>query len=500
MEPSKLSSHSFIKGKFITPFNTIPGMIELPDEESWVYGRLPEYLWMGLIFNKYGREGGLKALYSIIRSLHEIAPDLHVPRMSSILSLPEDKQRQFYQCIKDTVDRDTLAPLTLFCTLSHAPEFSNSFYSPGMSIEVREDTIKLVMQNLMDHQSNDSTDIRFVVLYFGLLSGHLVMMKDQIERLLKYPYLPHTAEEMRLIRPLVRSSEMMLLKFEPISQDYLNLFWGCISEMTECKLFGISFPEDSEEISLYMENVHEIFAYFSDLYVTVSPLDEKMTVLIGIATYSYKRFKELYDHGLFSSIAGRSGVRVMIEAFIMMKYLVANEGNHENIWRDYQLYGLGLYKLVLARHRESVERALSHFDLKYIDLLVNEFKNEEFINMDTKYFDKQNIRLKAESVGEKDLFGLYYDYDSSFEHAMWGAVRESALLKCDNPTHQYHCVPDINGQQNLKSVFADCVMVMNKTISFIRDLYGIPEELYKEVLSFEQRYSGSKDLGDSARV
>ena len=45
--------------------------------------------------------------------------------------------------------------------------------------------------------------------------------------------------------------------------------------------------------------------------------------------------------------------------------------------------------------------------------------------MDTKYFDKQNIRLKAESVDEKNLFGLYYDYDSSFEHGLWGAIRES---------------------------------------------------------------------------
>ena len=58
--------------------------------------------------------------------------------------------------------------------------------------------------------------------------------------------------------------------------------------------------------------------------------------------------------------------------------------------------------------------------------------------MDTKYFDKQNIRLKAESVDEKNLFGLYYDYDSSFEHGLWGAIRESSFVKCNNPAHKYH--------------------------------------------------------------
>jgi hypothetical protein len=65
---------------------------------------------------------------------------------------------------------------------------------------------------------------------------------------------------------------------------------------------------------------------------------------------------------------------------------------------------------------------MSHVDKDYIEALVNEFKIEESIDMDTRYFDQQNIRLKAESVNEKELYGLYYDYDSSFEHGLWGAI------------------------------------------------------------------------------
>ena len=195
--------------------------------------------------------------------------------------------------------------------------------------------------------------------------------------------------------------------------------------------------------------------------------------------------REIYEHQLFNSISGRSCVRVLIEDYIMMKYLVKNEASHDNIWRGYQLYGIGLYKLVLARHRESGVSKESHFDERYIEILVNEFKDEEFINMDTKYFDKQNIRLKAEDVEEKSLYGLYYVYDSSFEHGLWGAIRESALLKCNNPAHKYHCVPDIEGDTILKSVLPDCVMVMNKTVSFLDEIYGIPEQLLKEVINFE---------------
>lgn len=53
MQRSKLSDHVFKKGKFITPFNSIPFMKEIEDEKSWAYGRMPEYLWMGLILKYY---------------------------------------------------------------------------------------------------------------------------------------------------------------------------------------------------------------------------------------------------------------------------------------------------------------------------------------------------------------------------------------------------------------------------------------------------------------
>lgn len=210
-----------------------------------------------------------------------------------------------------------------------------------------------------------------------------------------------------------------------------------------------------------------------------------MKVLLGIATYSYKRLKEIYDHQMFNSISGRSCVRVLIEDYIMMKYLLKNESSHQDIWREYQMYGMGSYKLVLKRLLESESLFDNHFDQQYIEGLVNEYRDEEFLNMDTKYFDKQNIRLKAADVEEKELYGLYYDYDSSFEHGLWGAIRESSFLKCMNPAHKYHCVPDVENQNRLKSVLPDCIMIMNKTLIILNKLYAIPDQLFNGVINFE---------------
>lgn len=485
MRNTRLSDHAFKKGKFITPFNTIPMVQEIEDEKSWTYGRMPEYLWIGMILNHFGREEGLIKTYSIIAKLHQLAPELYTARLSQILKLDENIQKQLYDYITSIGAKEALAPLTIYLTASRAPVFAECFFCTEQSISDRCETVIQTMREIMDHQSNEATDIRFVALYYNLLSGKVHLQQAQIDLLHIYPRAKHTDEIMRMARPTVRSLEMMILTYENTDSKYLKEFWGCVSEMTECNIFSIAFPEEKRNVTAYMERIHDVFVYLSELFTMSDPLNEKMNVLLGIATYSFKRFKEIYDHNMFNSISGRSCVRVLIENYIMMKYLIKNEASHENIWRDYQLYGIGLYKLVLARYRERGASGESHFDEEYIEALVNEFKDEEFIDMDTRYFDKQNIRLKAESVGEKDLFGLYYDYDSSYEHGLWGAIRESSLLKCTNPAHKYHCVPDTEDEIRLKTVLPECVMVMNKTVSLLNDLYGIPEKLLSEVINCE---------------
>lgn len=485
MGHSKLSDHTLKKGKFITPINSLSMIKEFEDDKSWTYGRMPEYLWIGLLLKHYGREEGMRKSYSIISTLHKLVPHLCTARLSQILKLDEDTQKRFYDYIVCLGVKEALAPLTVFLSSSKAPIFAKFFYCPSQSIEDRCKAIIHTMRDIMDHQSYEATDIRFIALYFNLLSGKLHLQKEQVDLLTTYPTAKHTDEIMSIARPTVRSLEMMILTFETIDSAYLKEFWRCVSEMTDCSIFVIKFSEEKRNVTTYMEKLYEVFTYLSELFVATDPLNEKMNVLFGIATYSYNRMKEIYEHQLFNSISGRSCVRVLIECYIMMKYLVKNEMSHDNIWRDYQLYGMGLYKLVLSRHRESGVLKESHFDEKYIEVLVNEFKDEEFIDMDTKYFDKQNIRLKAESVGEKDLYGLYYDYDTSFEHGLWGAIRESSLLKCNNPAHKYHCVPNIENEIVLKTVLPDCIMIMNKTVLFLNELYGIPEQLLNEVINFE---------------
>ena len=62
--------------------------------------------------------------------------------------------------------------------------------------------------------------------------------------------------------------------------------------MTDCSIFVIEFPEEKRNVTAYMEKLYKVFTYLSELFVATDPLNEKTNVLLGIATYSYKRLKE----------------------------------------------------------------------------------------------------------------------------------------------------------------------------------------------------------------
>lgn len=228
MRRSKLSDHTFQKGKFITPINAIPLMHELEDEKSWTYGRMPEYLWIGLILKYYGRDEGLRKSYGIISALHKLAPGLYTARLSQILKLDADIQKRFYDYIICSGAKEALAPLTVFLTASKAPVFAECFYCPDQSIEDRCEVMIQTMREIMDHQSNEATDIRFVALYFNQLSGKVHLLKEQVDLLVAYPASKHTDEIMRMARPAVRVHEMMILTFEEVDSAYLKEFWRCV--------------------------------------------------------------------------------------------------------------------------------------------------------------------------------------------------------------------------------------------------------------------------------
>ena len=82
------------------------------------------------------------------------------------------------------------------------------------------------------------------------------------------------------------------------------------------------------------------------------------------------------------------------------------------------------------------------------------------------------------------MYEIYYEYDTSYTHGLWGAIRESAMLICDNPAHLYHTVPDYSMEQTLFSVADDCEMLIKKVFVLLSDIVDFPDfylEKYQEL-------------------
>lgn len=472
------NGHELHKGVFVAPFNTIEGISPC----NWFTERVPEYLWLGLLLDSFDdRKQGLQEIMQMLQKIFLVAQNLEEPALSKILVLNESIQRLVYQIIEESKLKEALLTLNLIYSYSEYPLLSIFLTDEMFDYAKSLGKLESVIRKMNNPQSEFTTDVKFLVVFYRLYPGCWRVSKEMLENISLYPTIDHSDERMRSIRPTVRSLEKT---FSGCNRPFVDDFWRKCGAMFECKPYILKYEKDvtEETVEKYSIFIKNVFLYYGDLYRITNPLNEKMLVLLGLATYSYKRFLEIIEHDLFNTISGRSIVRVIIEDFMMMKYLLKEEPQNPKIWEEYQSYGMGKLKLVTERFPEVgvVSDEKNHFNLNYLNILVDVYKSRLLQDMDTRMFDGGGVSQKFESVGEKELY-LIYDYDSAFEHGLWGAIRESSLLACDAPGHQFHCVPDVENQQKMKSVWYDAVMVMNRTIRLLVDEFGLSDELKKRM-------------------
>lgn len=472
---SSLSDHKVYRrqGRVVTPFND--GLGDKLALSSWAKERMPEYLWLGLILMEYGREEGFEKAGAILKNISTQVTTLSEPKLSQIFGLSRDEQVSVFQIILDQIEPFALSPLTVLYRAKDYPEFNEAFNAPEIHFEKRLKRLVNAIEIYSPHQSNEATDLRFLTLGLYIFGRKIHIPEDVLETLLNYPYTSHDNENMLIYRPSVRSMEIAFVESE--NGDFTSEFWKKIGMITRCNLVQITHDENKFDYHLFIEQYQNILEYVTNSFKKESLLNDKFDVIIGSITYALKVFCEVNDNNLGNGVLGRPAVRMLIEILIILKYLLKRENDHPKIWIEYKLYGIGKYKLVLLKARESELEESAHFVPSLVDILVNEIKWEEFIDVDLKYFDKQGIREKSIEVGEKYLYDLFYDYDSSFAHGLWGAIRETSMLKCNNASHQYHIVPDIFAVQNLPDVKADCFNIMMRLLDLLKQNYAIPETL-----------------------
>lgn len=467
---SSLKSHKFSKGLIQPPMNTLPNSKPV----SWTDDRLPEYLWIGLILMSFSRTKGIEIAGKILKEISQINKNLLKPKLSEILSLPNYEQEKIYKTIVKNVNFKILAPLTVIFKNNDYPIFNKYFYCHEMPTVFRIDTIKKSIKLYYNHQSYEATDLRFVVLSMMVFQDKLRVFQGSTlpEVFERYPYTSHDDEKMRMYRPSIRATEMMDIENLP-NKQFIDFFWKEIGLKTSCNTLVIGFKKEENEMDYkkyiidYQYKLNHLITEKKELVIT----NDKFNVIIGTITYSLKIFNDVIEKDLSDSILGRHAYRTILETFINIKYLLKLEQQNPNVWLEYKLYGIGKYKLPLLKERENSIQNNTHFADPLAEVIINEIIWEEFLDIDTRYFDNKKIKEKFEEVGEKYLYEVLYEYDNNFIHGFWGAVRESSMLHCDNATHKFHSVPDINFEQKLSSVNSDIYKIMDKFYNLIEESF-----------------------------
>ncbi|HEX3037978.1 MAG TPA: DUF5677 domain-containing protein [Oscillospiraceae bacterium] len=476
MNPSTLSEQVVDrkKGRIISPL--MAGLENKIFFNSWSLERVPEYIWFALILDAYGRETGLQYCSNIVGYIANSFPNIHSSKMSSVIKSDNIVQQQIYNKILSLVNTEVLSPLTAVIDREISIPFFKSFYCPSYPLENRIQKLESVTKKYYSPQSHEATDVRYLAVLYDVLCGKLDLLSDgpDVDAMKHYPTTPHDSEIMKLYSLCIRNIESVQMPDDSID-DFVNIFWKRMSKMTDCTLAALKFKKDGNDYKDFLEKTKEALNYINVRQKEESVSSDKFSVVFGSLTYAFKTFAEVVDHDLGNTIIGRQSARIIIEVYILMKYLFLKEADIPDIWKKYKAYGIGKYKLILLKLREGMGNDTSHVVEPILYAVVNEPLLEEFTEIDLKYFDKQAIREKAMSVGEKDLYDVAYDYDSSYAHGLWGAVRESSMLSCGNVFHNYHSVPDATDAQHLADVTSDCHKYLTKLLLFVNDSYNMPK-------------------------
>lgn len=473
---SSLEAHDKKGSKLASPFSKISGPVNF---SSWRDTCLPNILWACLVISVFPREEALDLFRRIIAAAKEGLSDCkgtfithnHLARLSR-----DDFQKVFSPILTDEDSRKALSPLLLIESLPDREHWRAFLPEPDM--EMAWDALAKAVTVCLDHQSQESTDIRWLKLMYFIGAGWLFFpetMADELENLRLYP----SRGDMRSVRPSIRAMEMTTRNFEfgiehfdkkhksEIPASKHEEFWDETYQKTHCIVVGFA-PEEVNNVEVLKEIV-ELHAEISEHFYAASTktsVDVRHEGAFGLVLYGLRLLMEAVRAKNNVFVIGRLALRSIVEVFITLHYLT--EKDNETLWAQYRSYGSGQAKLAFLKNIRE-EDIPSFIDLEKLEVLANEDMWLEFQDIKLGSWSNVNLRQMATDAGCKDVYDKFYDSLSGNVHGHWIAAREASLSTCMNPLHRLHRVPGAWG--HVSSIVPDGCKLMNRMLDDLNHLY-----------------------------
>jgi hypothetical protein len=177
---------------------------------------------------------------------------------------------------------------------------------------------------------------------------------------------------------------------------------------------------------------------------------DRYDVLTGVAWRILRTAAHLVAHPLlWSEEHGYPSVRMLVEAYVQMRWMVAVEDLRPGVWHEFKNYGRGRNKALLLHTEEVLSRsegeprAILERLLPRLKEQANRDIAEDFqdIIIADSFAADTSLLAMARTVGLEDMYHSTMIPASSALHGDWSALDEYVLVRCGHPLHDAHAVP-----------------------------------------------------------
>lgn len=460
---SKLNQHERTGGIFLPPLMKMPKL----QFSSWHAERLPEMAWAVLLISSLDRQAGLDIFRRAAKFIDDLeaSEKIHDVTFSGLEKLPEARREAFIALIaNDEPAKLAMSPLLVLEDFPGRASWERYLDSSIPREKAWQALAKGVLLTL-DHQSQESTDCRWMRVLAMLLAGKLKLpAREAVSEFLDYP----TVGDMRKVRPSIRATE---ISFPMETSEWPAKFWEQCMLKTPCSSMTWTYEEaPRSRPALTPEGIATAWlnlrSHFHSSIMTTAP-DARHDTAFGMGFYALALAGDILRGNIEDSISGRLALRTLVECNITLAYLLKLDD--PAVWKSFRAYGAGQAKLAFLKSEESGNPAAS-VDVARLERLANEDVWMEFLPINVGHWEGSNLRDMSIKAGVKAIYDRFYSWTSNFSHGHWAAVRESVFDTCANPLHRLHRVPRAS-LNVLPSVSTDAAEIIDGILELVLQAY-----------------------------
>jgi hypothetical protein len=266
-------------------------------------------------------------------------------------------------------------------------------------------------------------------------------------------------EERKLAEATLRASflsmQAAVLGDELASGAWGERFWRANGRLFRCVWEPREEPEpvDPDRLGQGAATIYRLHYRFLRASADIDPDvwdHDRYDVLTGVAWRVLRTAAHVVAHpALWSEEHGYPSVRMLFEAYVQLKWMLAVEGSRPGVWHEFKNYGRGRTKALLLHTEEVIGRSegepreILERLLPKLREQANRDVGEDFQDISTAstFAGDKTLLEMAREVGLEDMYHSVMIPASSALHGDWAALEDFILDRCVHALHDHHAIP-----------------------------------------------------------